>query len=96
VLFTIELFFKPNGHGHDKRAKPPWGIAQIRFQQTLNLTKACRKKHLVNILEADSAFLQEEIDGIGRKPGIVLFAGKPLFLRAATIFPWLTSAAALS
>src|SRR4051812_41758654 len=76
-----QLFFHPDRHSSQKRLNTLRSKPQIGLQEAFKFHQWFVIKHdVADVAEAYPAGLEAVIYGLVRKPGIMLFPGKALFL----------------
>ena len=77
----IQFFLQPDGHGRDEGTNAVGCIAEIGFQQALELDQRfVIENDVVQVMHTDTALRQAVVDCVGGESRIMLLAGKPLFL----------------
>ena len=81
--FLEELFFEPYRKRRHKAAKPARCEGEVGLEQSLELQKRLVVENdMIDIGGLEPAFGETIIDGVRRKPRVVLLAGESLFLRS--------------
>ena len=78
----MQLFLEPLRQGPAEAAQAARGIGEVGFEHALELAERFLVEgDVVKLSRLQAGFLQAVGDGLGRKAGVVLLAGKALFLR---------------